>query len=508
MPVKLMLTTNEKLLCLESTLQELTLYEAQIEPDCLGGEIIKIFEENPLLPGVIVAERGECVGLVCRQRFFECMSRPYSLELFSKRPIHILYQFTSTQALVFDSETSIVAAARHSLQRTPEHLYKAIVVRMPSGIYKLLDMHQLLLAQSQIHELTMLALRTSQEALYQEKELAQVTLHSIGDAVIATNSKGYIESLNPVAQKLTGWQAIEARGKPLTEVFRIINENTRSPVLNPIETVLREGRGVGLPNHTLLIARDGSQRAIDDSASPIRAKDGEVIGCVLVFRDVTSERSLTRQLSWQASHDTLTGLVNRREFEQRLSQALSSAKQQKRPHTLCYLDLDRFKLVNDTCGHVAGDELLRQVSALLQNQIRNTDVLARLGGDEFGLLLYQCPLEQARRIANALLDSIQKFRFAWQDKTFTIGVSIGLIAITAESPNGASVLSAADAACYAAKNTGRNRVYVYKSDDKELANQQHQTQWVERITKALAENQFRLYYQTMLDKLAASLTRP
>ncbi len=208
-------------------------------------------------------------------------------------------------------------------------------------------------------------------------------------------------------------------------------------------------------------------------------------------------RSLTQELSWQASHDPLTNLVNRREFEQRLGQAVSSAKSQRQQHALCYLDLDQFKIVNDTCGHNAGDELLLAITVLLKKEIRKTDTLARLGGDEFGLLLDLCPLEQAEQIANTIREQVQAFRFTWNNKVFAIGVSIGVVAIDAKTETVTEALSIADTACYAAKNNGRNRVQVYQADDLNLAQHQSEMQWVGRIVQALEENRFCLYYQSI-----------
>ncbi|MBW4682197.1 MAG: PAS domain S-box protein [Microcoleus vaginatus WJT46-NPBG5] len=340
-----------------------------------------------------------------------------------------------------------------------------------------------------------------EQALFQEKELAQVTLQSIGDAVITTDALGKIVYLNPIAEKLTGWKIEDAKGLPLIERFRIVDETTREPAENPVETVFKEQRIVGLANHTLLISRHGKEYAIEDSAAPIQTKDGQILGVVLVFRDVTERRNLAHQLSWQASHDPLTGLANRREFEQYLEQCAVTAATKNQQHTLCFLDLDRFKIVNDTCGHVAGDELLRQVSSLLQSRCRKTDILARFGGDEFALLLTQCSLEKGRQVAQALLESFQEFRFMWQEKTFNIGASIGLVTIDAElmsltaSTSTASLLSAADAACYAAKNRGRNRVHIYQPNDSDVAQQRSEAQWVTRINKACEEHQFCLYFQ-------------
>lgn len=503
-PLLVINNQNKSPLRLDSTLQELNLYDVSIEPEYSGIEVAKILEEFPLLPGVILMQEGKFVGMISRRRFFEYMSRPYNIELFFQQPISTLYELTCTQPLIFPAETSIVAAVSKSLQRERELLYEPIVVQVKPGIYKLLDIDRLLLAQLQIHELTMSVLQATQKALVQEREKARVTLESIGDAVITTDAFGQIEFLNPVAEKLTGWHLQEAKGKALIELFKIINENTRQPVKSPVETVLQSGRTVGIANHTVLIARDGTEFAIDDSAAPIRSSDGQVVGAVMVFHDVTSERDLNRQLSWQASHDTLTELVNRHEFERQLEQALINTKTHHQEHTLCYLDLDRFQIVNDTCGHVAGDELLRQIAGLLRNQIRSSDTLARLGGDEFGLLLHQCPLKQGISIAQALHKSLQKFRFVWEDKIFTVSASIGLAVVNAESQSLTSILSAADVACYAAKNKGRDRIQVYQANDRELAQQQGEMQWVSRIERAFEENRFRLYYQNIMPINSAS----
>jgi diguanylate cyclase (GGDEF)-like protein/PAS domain S-box-containing protein len=347
--------------------------------------------------------------------------------------------------------------------------------------------------------------KQAQEVLFQEKELAQVTLQSIGDAVITTDALGLVQYLNPIAQNLTGWSQLEAQGLPLCEVFQIVNETTREPVANPLEKALSEGYSVRLVNHTILIARNGNEFAIDDCAAPIRASNGQIIGAVMIFHDVSRTRNLSRQLSWHASHDTLTGLLNRREFEHHLEEAINNAKIHNQQNALCYLDLDQFKIVNDTCGHLAGDELLRQVTALFQSQVRKMDTLARIGGDEFGLLLYRCPLEQAQRVCNSIRQKLQEFRFVWQEKLFTIGISIGLVVIDINSESVAHVLSLADAACYAAKNRGRNRVHIYQVDDVELLQQKGEMEWVTRITHALEENRFCLYYQEIIPVLQTEI---
>ena len=345
-----------------------------------------------------------------------------------------------------------------------------------------------------------------EQAFFDEKELAQVTLQSIGDAVITTDASGRIFTLNPVAQKLTGWSTLEAKGLPLGGVLRIVDETTGMPIENIAEIALSEGRIVDQGHNSLLIARNNREFAIDHCVAPIHAYNGEIVGAVVVFRDVTKVRTQARQLTWQATHDPLTQLVNRHEFEYQLEHALHSAQGYGQEHVMLYLDLDRFKIVNDTNGHVAGDELLRQVSQLFKSNIRKTDILARLGGDEFAVLLYNCPPEQGLDVAKLLLQTIQEFRFGWQDKTFAIGVSIGLVAINPTTASTSAVLSAADIACYAAKNKGRNRVQVYQAGDRELIKQHGETQWVVQINQALEENRFRLYSMPIVHLLNTPTT--
>ena len=335
--------------------------------------------------------------------------------------------------------------------------------------------------------------RTNQ--LQQEKELAQVTLQSIGDGVITTDVRGNIVNFNPMAEHLTGWKIDEVKGIFVSDVFNIINEYTREPVENPIEKALQENKVFGLANHTILIARNGTEYAIEDSAAPIRNRQGQTIGAVIVFRNVTESRNLANQLSWQANHDALTGLYNRREFEKKLLEAIYSAKKEKHQHAFCYLDLDRFKIINDTCGHIAGDELLRQVTQLLTQQIRSSDSLARLGGDEFGFLLNQCPLEIGIKIANNLRQSIEDFRFTWQGHTFAIGVSIGLVEINCNTEDLSNLLNAADVACYTAKTNGRNCIHIYQDNDIELSKNLGERQWIVSLNQALEEDRFCLYSQ-------------
>jgi diguanylate cyclase (GGDEF)-like protein/PAS domain S-box-containing protein len=334
--------------------------------------------------------------------------------------------------------------------------------------------------------------------LREERERAQVTLHSIGDAVISTDAEGYVEYLNPVAEMMTGYTVDEARGKPLQQIFNIINEETRETVADPAARCLKEGKIIGLANHTVLVSKSGAEYAIQDSAAPILGLDGEVLGVVLVFSDVSEARRLTKQVSYQASHDMLTGLINRHEFENRLDRVLETARSLSTDNALCYLDLDQFKLVNDTCGHLAGDELLRQIGKILQDKVRHRDTVARLGGDEFGLLMEHCTLKEARQVANKLVEAISGYTFSWEKQSFNVGVSIGLIVVNESSPDINALLSAVDTACYMAKEQGRSRIHVYREDDEELAKRHGEMQWAVRLPRALEDGQFQLYLQPIV----------
>jgi diguanylate cyclase (GGDEF)-like protein len=253
--------------------------------------------------------------------------------------------------------------------------------------------------------------------------------------------------------------------------------------------------------------KDGSMMIAEYSAYPLREND-VISGAVLVFRDVTEAQALASQLAWQASHDALTGLVNRQEFERRVVNVLDNAHREGGAHALCYLDLDQFKVVNDTCGHAAGDELLCQISTLLEGRMRQRDTLARLGGDEFGILLEHCPADQALRLALSLRDAVRDFRFSWQGRSFTVGVSIGVAPLSASVETAAAAMSAADAACYVAKEQGRNRAHLYQTDDVNLAEHRGQMLWVSRLTQALDEDHFRLYFQSIVPLNAGPSARP
>lgn len=312
--------------------------------------------------------------------------------------------------------------------------------------------------------------RLDKATLYSEKERAEVTLASIGDAVISTDRFGKVEYMNRVAEKLTGWRMQDAKGLPSTLVFQIVDETTRVPSGNPLEQSLTHRKVVTPSEKVLLISRSGGEYAVEDTAAPIFDYERHLIGAVLVFRDVTESRKLTAQLSYQATHDALTGLLNRREFERRLQLIMDSGNgpgHEQREHALLYLDLDRFKFVNDTAGHAAGDVLLRQLTARLQSQLRESDTLARLGGDEFAVILENCHSRSAFDIAEKLRRTVADFRLDWDGKTFTVGTSIGITMFGGSQSipaDLATLMNAADCACYVAKASGRNRVHLSQPD--------------------------------------------
>lgn len=334
--------------------------------------------------------------------------------------------------------------------------------------------------------------------LAEEHERLRVTMDSIGDAVITTDEKGYVQYLNPVAQSLTGWSASEAKGKALLTVFNIFNETTRMPCINPVELCLTEDRIVGLANHTILISRDGKEYGIEDSASPIRDADGKTLGVVLVFHDVTAQREMANEISYRATHDTLTDLVNRSEFEHLLKNLVSNHREPDVHHALMYIDLDQFKVVNDTCGHAAGDLLLKEIACIMHSCIRSEDTLARIGGDEFAVILRKCDAENAMLIAKEICSSVHAYRFQHDEQRFRIGASIGLVIVDKGWENDVSLMQAADSACYEAKRAGRNRVHLYFDKDTSVEAHRDDIQWVSRIEQALEDGKFVLFCQRIM----------
>ncbi|VAW51977.1 diguanylate cyclase/phosphodiesterase (GGDEF & EAL domains) with PAS/PAC sensor(s) [hydrothermal vent metagenome] len=338
----------------------------------------------------------------------------------------------------------------------------------------------------------------SEAALVHEKERADVTLYSITDSVITVDINEHIVYLNPAGEKLLACSIDDVLGKKFKNVLNIVEESSGNTVKNLLHECFVTGETVHLPEHSSLISRDSSVISIEASIAPMKSDYGDLMGAVIVIQDVSHTRRLTRQLSYQASHDLLTGLYNRRKFEEYLQEILINVREENRRHALFYIDLDNFKIVNDTCGHVAGDELLKQLPAIFNEVLRSGDITARLGGDEFGIILENCGLEQAATIADKIRQKIKAYRFVWDDKIFEIGVSIGVTAITADNAEMSHVLSSADVACYAAKDSGRNRVHIYEPSDKVVSERYGLMHWTARISKALEDNRFRLYQQPIV----------
>lgn len=332
-------------------------------------------------------------------------------------------------------------------------------------------------------------------------------LRGLREGFLATDADGIVVFLNAAAEKLTGWPASDALGRPMHEVYRVIDEHSRAP-LDYIATRPDAVDEPGDPGRTAvrLIRRDGEETSVHDSVSEVCNEAGARTGYAIVFHDVTQLRALAQQLSWQASHDSLTGLVNRRELERRLAQLLDASHGQGRQHVLLYIDLDNFKTVNDSCGHAAGDELLRNLTTLMGTKIRGSDTLARVGGDEFAALLENCPLDQGLRIANGIREVVRDFRFVWEGRSFTVGASIGLVPIDAASGGIADVLTAADACCYEAKNKGRDRVQVHRP---QLTAQREagEPQMISRLSNAFENGDFVLYQQ-LIHPLKQAVSSP
>jgi diguanylate cyclase (GGDEF)-like protein/PAS domain S-box-containing protein len=342
------------------------------------------------------------------------------------------------------------------------------------------------------------ALAERQDALFKEKEQALITLESIADGVITTDIKGQVIYLNPVAERLTGWFTEEINGRELDEIFQIFNEQNREKEKNPILICLQNGWMLGAKQHCMYRPRMGSEIFVEDTVALTRDKDGIITGAVMVFHDVSEARDMAQKLNYQATHDSLTGLINRTYFERYLVDILERIDEETE-HALCYLDLDQFKVINDTCGHMAGDQLLQNISELLSHRIRKTeDTLARIGGDEFVLLLENCPLDQANKIAKSMCEAVQDYRFVWKENPFTVGISIGVVPLNIHSHDFQDVLSKADSACYMAKEKGRNRVHTYLVDDEELMQRQSEMHVVSSITEAYENDLFQLFYQPIV----------
>jgi diguanylate cyclase (GGDEF)-like protein/PAS domain S-box-containing protein len=341
--------------------------------------------------------------------------------------------------------------------------------------------------------------KSLETSLGRGKLQARITLESIGEGVITTDRNGTIDYMNEAAEQLIGSMRSAGIGKHLLDLLSLVDEIDRSSLGDPVAKCLNERRRINLGRRAFLLSKQSEREfSTELTASPIRGPEGQVAGCVVIFHDVSELRGLAREMSYQASHDALTGLVNRIEFERRLEAALDSARGEGTGHVVAYLDLDRFKIVNDTGGHIAGDNLLREVGGLLKQRLRDSDTVARVGGDEFAMLLAGCPLDKAQQIAEDVCRTVAGHPFAWQDRTFDVGVSVGLVEVGKDSGSAESVLNAADSACYVAKQQGRGRTHVYSARDEVTARQRGEIQWLQRLQRALKDNGFELYVQPIV----------
>jgi diguanylate cyclase (GGDEF)-like protein/PAS domain S-box-containing protein len=342
------------------------------------------------------------------------------------------------------------------------------------------------------------------EALFEEKERAQVTLDSIGDAVISTDADGRVTYVNAVAEALTGWSRQAAAGRPLVEVFRIVNVDSREVAQDPLGRAIRENRTVNLTPNCVLVRRDGSETPIEDSAAPIHDRRGTVSGAVIVFRDVTAARVLSLKMSHLAQHDGLTGLPNRTLFNDRLRQAMAMALRHRTKLAVLYVDIDRFKHVNDSAGHTAGDRLLQSVANRLLDCVRSSDTVSRQGGDEFAVLL--CDVASAKDAAGAaekmLLALGRPYRV--DELELHVSASIGIAVYPEDGTTCEALLKDADVAMYRAKDCGRNNYQFFKTEMNRYALERHGLE--NDLHGALERREFVLHYQPKVNLLTGAMT--
>jgi diguanylate cyclase (GGDEF)-like protein/PAS domain S-box-containing protein len=329
---------------------------------------------------------------------------------------------------------------------------------------------------------------------------SMVTLDAMGESVITVDAEGRIDYINHAAAALLGQTSEQVLGKTFPDVASLVDESDRRSLGDPVRKALATGGRVTMGKRAMLVPVNGSlERSVEISVTPLKSNGNDfILGLVLVMHDTSEMRGLTRQMSYQASHDALTGLVNRREFERRLREAMDAAQAGDVAHALCYLDLDRFKVVNDTCGHTAGDNMLREVATIIKDAVRDSDTAGRIGGDEFALLLVGCPLEKARQIADDVVRAVNDYRFVWKDKIFNIGVSIGLVEIGRGGGSIEDLMNSADSACYVAKKQGGVHVHVYSAREEANARHSGEIHWLQKLQGALRDNGFELYYQPIV----------
>lgn len=347
--------------------------------------------------------------------------------------------------------------------------------------------------------LEMLPEASTTTTLPAQRSRAVATLDAMGESVITVDADGRIDYINTAAAMLLGQRFEQVVGKTFPDVASLVDETDRHSLGDPIRMASTAGGRVSMGRRAVLVPANGAaERSVELSVTPLKSESGETVGLVLVLHDTSELRGITRQMTYQASHDALTGLVNRREFERRLQEAMDSAQTGDAAHALCYLDLDRFKVVNDTCGHTAGDNMLREVASIFKEAVRDSDTVGRIGGDEFALLLVGCPLEKARQIADDVVRSVGDYRFVWKDKIFNIGVSVGLVEIGGGGGVIEDLMNSADSACYVAKKQGGVHVHVYSAREEASARHSGEIHWLQKLQGALRDNKFELYYQPIV----------
>ncbi|MBT5293580.1 MAG: EAL domain-containing protein [Cellvibrionales bacterium] len=342
--------------------------------------------------------------------------------------------------------------------------------------------------------------KEKQNALTAEKSRAQITLESIADGVITTNALGDIDYINPVAQKILNCTLDEVRDQSIKDIFHTYHEISRIPTANLVKRAIAENSILYSAAKNVLKTKDNTERLIEQQAAPIRDVMGKAIGAILIFRDRTEAKRIEKQLSFHASHDPLTGLHNREIFDQEVRLAIHEVEGSDSQHALCHLSLSQFNMINETCGHRAGDKLLQQVAAVLQQKVRApSDAIARIGGDEFGILLRHCPMDAAQRICEVIAGEFTDHKFEHHDKSFDINVGIGIVSITNETDKLAELISAASAACNKAKERGKNRVASYSGQDEELYEKRTEVLLATELMDAIKSNRTCLFQQRIMN---------
>ena len=338
-----------------------------------------------------------------------------------------------------------------------------------------------------------------------EQELKQLHKHnrllleSTSDGIFGIDTELNFTFANNAAANILGYLPGELLGHDVYELIHHSNEDGETLAREELAIYQTIQHGKKYNADTVFWLQDGNAIPVQYSSSPVY-EDGQLTGAVIVFRNVAEERALSKKMEYMATHDGLTGLVNRNEFERQIKDQISACKEQHQAAALCYIDLDQFKLVNDTCGHAAGDALLRQLTNVLHNNMRSDDTLARLGGDEFGILYRDCDVDSAMALTKEACKIIEEFRFIWEGKSFSVKASAGLAVMDEHIEDDAKLMSAADSACYIAKERGRNTIHIYKPDDKAIEKRHSEMIWVTRINEALLRNQFQLYFQPIVHR--------